>query len=57
MLSFRMGQLCSVLLAPLCLGEKLFGGGTGVDFVVLGGERVEEEGWEGGGGDMGGLMK
>jgi len=39
-----------------CAAEELADGVVGVvDFVVLGGEGMEEEGGEGGGGDVGGV--
>ena len=39
-----------------CAAEELADGVVGVvDIVVLGGEGVEEEGWEGGGGYVGGV--
>ena len=39
-----------------CAAEELADGVVrGVDIVVLGGEGVEEEGWEGGGSYVGGV--
>ena len=53
---FALFSQLGIVVGRDCEAEELADGVVGVvDFVVLGGEGVEEEGWEGGGGYVGGV--
>jgi len=56
MFYFALFTQLSIVVGRDCTAEELADGVVGVvDLVVLGGEGMEEEGGEGGGGDVRGL--
>ena len=56
MVYFALFSQLRFVMGRDCVAEELADGVVGVvDLVVLGGEGVEEEGWEGGGGYVGGV--